>query len=160
MQHGSNGIKPAFHKVELNRNRGTLLTAGDTCFLVGRTGISIMKEMMYSVDFPRGKYENSKAVHLDYSDSFMVKNKLLNVRFYYRLQHGLLGDYINFDVNYDGEIIGDYRSLRSYAGGGVNGTWPDITTPDWQIKFIFESNDSNRKLNHFSIRYFETIVYN
>ena len=70
-----------------------------------------------------------------------------------------MGDRINVAAKYDGEVIGNYRSLRSYMGGGANGKWPSLVKEDCQFIFTLRLQQSaQNNLNHFSIHYFETLI--
>jgi hypothetical protein len=135
-----------------------MVTFGQHGFLFDKKGISVRKTTLYANRFKKVEFTRDQATHFDFNQSFNLKNKNLHVSAQYYTTYGPLGDRVKLNATYDGEIIGNYSSLRSYMGGGANGVWPSLVEEDWQLIFVFDLQySSQKKFNHFSIIYHNRI---
>ena len=150
-------ISPQFFSTRLARIQ--MVTFGQHGFLFDKKGISVRKTTLYANRFKKVEFTRDQAMHFDFNQSFNLKDKNLHVSAQYYTTYGPLGDRVKLNATYDGEIIGNYSSLRSYMGGGANGVWPSLVNEDWQLIFVFDLQySSQKKFNHFSINYFETLL--
>ena len=109
-------------------------------------------ETLLSKKFIRGEFKNGLANHLVYSGAFVVHKKLLQIEISFQMKSGLLGDYLDVKGSYDGSGIGEFHALRSYAGGGANGTWPTLDGESWAVRFILKQPGDKEPEGCFSIQ--------
>jgi hypothetical protein len=134
------------------------LETGDQTFLISKDGVSIRKEIICHKEYSRVKMENSVALHLDFKETFIVKNKLLEVRAIAKTTYGPLGDRLVLKARYDEKEIGNFSALRSYMGGGINGKWPLIKTEDQTILFSFSTSGMFGSANELKIERYLTLI--
>jgi len=131
---------------------------GNNRYLVERDFLGIPKQTLYSAEFQRcNDFASGVGVHFEYSGVFFVKDKLLEVGVKYFICYGPLGDRLNISAEFGGESVGKFNALKSYAGGGSKGDWPNIKKNDWQIVFNLEHFNNGKNDNKFSIEYYENL---
>jgi len=134
------------------------VTIGNNRYLVERDFLGIPKQTLYSAEFLRCKdFTNGVGMHFEYSGVFFVKGKLLEVEVKYFICYGPLGDRVNISAVFGGESAGKLNALRSYAGGGSNGNWPNIKYRDWQIVFKLDHFYHAKEDYRFLIEYYENL---
>jgi len=134
------------------------ITIGNNVYLIGKGFVGERKEILYTEDYYKKVLIESRADHLLYSGMFIIRDKLLTVEVAHYISYGPLGERINMDVHYNDEKISNYRSLRSYMGGGANGKWPTIKNNDWNLIFNLKTESSNNSPMNISIEYYENII--
>jgi len=132
---------------------------GQQAYLVSKHGISIRKEIILEKTFEKVPMDKGVAQHLYYSGSFNIDGKLLEVSAENKTTYGPLGERLLFHASYDGDVIGNYRALRSYMGGGSNGKWPFLKTNNCCVAFTLRSTGFGSASNQFMIEYFDTIIH-
>ena len=60
-------------------------------------------------------------------------------------------------MRYNGNVIGDYRFIHSYMGGGAKGNWPILIEKDWTLLFDLDVNPEMDSDSYFRIEYFENL---
>ncbi len=142
-------------EVSTNINYPKEVHIGNNMYLVERGFSGIHKKTIYSSQFQRARNFDKIGIHFEYTGSFNIKGKLLEVEIKYYIRFGPLGDRLNLDVKFDGKVVGNYHALRSYFAGGAGGSWPIIKNRDWQIVFNLELVENSEDYNKFSIEYYE-----
>ena len=134
---------------------------GDQVYLISKHGVSIRKEIILEKEFTRVPMDKSTGIaqHLNFEGSYNIEGKLLDILAESKTTFGPLGDRLSLFAYYDNKIIGDYRAMRSYMGGGSNGKWPFLKTKDWTIIFTLNSTGFNKINNILRIEYFKTIIH-
>lgn len=146
---------------DIRHNEEKRVEIGDQVYLVSKHGVSIRKEIILEKEFTRVPMDKSNGIaqHLNFEGSFNIEGKLLDIMAESKTTFGPLGDRLSFFAYYDNKIIGDYRAMRSYMGGGSNGKWPFLKTKEWSIIFTLNSTGLHNKNNLLRIEYFKTIVH-
>lgn len=139
----------------LQENR---IEIGNQVYLASENSIAIRTEVLFEKIYERKKVEGIETFHFFYEASFNLHGRLLEILAVSKTSYGPAGDRLRLDVTYDGETIGNYRALISYMGGGSQGQWPCIRTPDWILTFTFTSTGFNSKKNQIQIEYYKVII--
>lgn len=128
---------------------------GERVFLAGKDFIGERKEVLCCIEPVDPDFAHGEKLYLDYQALFVIRGRLLQVEAKRWLAYGPLGERHKLTAYYDGERIGNYSSIRSYAGGGHHGDWPAISNKDWHLVFSFAG--SNGRSDIFRIEYFESL---
>lgn len=129
----------------------------DQVYLISKKGVYKREELIYNQRFDRVSMSNGSAVHLDVKTTFMFQGKEVIVEAISKTTFGPLGDRLNLNATYDGEIIGNFSSLRSYMGGGSNGKWPIIRTLEEILLFKLGTSSMYGPENEFLIERYSAI---
>lgn len=145
-------------KVLKNINCPWEVTIGNNLYLIEKDFLGVHRQTLYSSEFKREReFINGRGTHFEYDGMFNTKGRLMEVGIEYYICYGPLGDRLNINVKLDRELVGDYRSLRSYCGAGSNGKWPNIKDRNSQIVFKLEQSREPEAINKFSIDYYENL---
>lgn len=144
-------------QVSRNINYPKEVHVGNNKYLVEKGFLGIHKETIYSSQFQRARDFDRIGIHFEYTGIFNIKGKMLEVEIKYYIRFGPLRDHLDLDVKFDGVVVGNYHALRSYCGGGANGSWPIIKNSNWQIVFNLELVENSEGENKFSIEYYENV---
>jgi len=152
-------ITSNFHITDIRHSEEKRLEIGNQVYLVSKHGVSVRKEIIFEKEFIRVPMDKSNGVaqHLSFEGSFNIHGKLLDISAQSKTTFGPLGDRLSLYAYYDNKVIGNYRALRSYMGGGIDGKWPFLKTKDWSIIFTFNSTGFYNKNNLLRIEYFKYI---
>jgi hypothetical protein len=135
------------------------LVIGDHVFLISKCGVSKRIEVLCNRPYLGAAMHNGEAIHLDFKHTYIFKGKLLQVEAVCKTTYGPLGDRLQLNVWYDGKRIGDYSALRSYMGGGSNGTWPILRDEEGILFFKFSSSKMFGPEKELLIEYYKTVIY-
>jgi len=154
-------ITSHFHITDIRHSEEKRLEIGDQVYLISKHGVSVRKEIIFEKEFTRVPMDKSSGVaqHLSFEGSFNIHGKLLDISAQSKTTFGPLGDRLSLYAYYDNNVIGNYRALRSYMGGGIDGKWPFLKTKEWSIIFTLNSTGFHNKNNILRIEYFKTIIY-
>ena len=141
-----------------NRSNHKRLQVGDAVFLISQNGdVSIRKEVLCERTYRQGPNGVCPATYFEHESSSIFKGALLEVKVFIGLSYGPLGKRVRFDVRYNGNVIGDYRLIHSYMGGGAKGNWPILIEKDWTLLFELDVNPKMDSDSYFRIEYFENL---
>ena len=130
----------------------------DEVFLISPNGnLSIRKELLCEKAYRHGPMGVCPATYFEYESSSIFKGGLLEVKAFIGLSYGPLGKRVRFDVLYNGNVIGDYRLIHSYMGGGAKGNWPILIEKEWTLLFELDVNPEMNSDTYFRIEYFENL---
>ena len=70
-------ISPEFYSTGLPKLE--MVSIGEHGFLFDKKGLSVRKKILYENNFKKVEFKDYNAMHLDFSDSFTLKGKILKV---------------------------------------------------------------------------------
>lgn len=141
--------RPIFHPEKI-------VEIGPYAFMLAEKSLLIRKDILFREVYVANHQLLNSYRYFALHQDFQFKEKTLSVKVSRGFGNGPAGDRWYLSASYDGESIGSANALRSYMGGGVNGTSPIIRTKDWMLIFRMESIDTD--LEVFSIEYYEKVL--
>lgn len=135
---------------------------GKHAFLLADNTLYVRKESLYRYYYLADRRVTGNNLYFKLNQEFEFKEKPLSVKALRNFDTNPAGDRWSLSATYDGKNIGSISGMRSYMGGGINGTWPVIKEKDSMLVFLMEDaitfNESSPHMEFFAIEYYEKIL--